>query len=128
MSVNPSIGVEDYHKMTRKQNVDSSGSGDSDGDYGARSQEMAPKVALGVSPRGLTPGATTPIPLSDRFERRGATLLETNAIRAYDFHKKIPDAASAELYADKFDKNLKRFNAKFLKKYVPEQSLVKVFP
>ena len=128
MSVNPSIRVEDYYNLTGEQNEDDSGSEDSDGDYGARSQEMAPRAAPGANPQGLTPGASAPISLSDRFERRGVTLLETNAIRAYDFHNNIPNAASTELYANEFDKHLKRFNAKFLKKYVPERPLVKVFP
>lgn len=128
MSVDLSIGVEEYQNLTGEQNEDDSGSEDGDVDNGARSQEMAPGTAPGISPRGLTPAAIAPIQLSDRFERRGASLLEKNCLTAYDMHKQISDAASAELYAAEFEKHMKKFNAKFRQKFIPEQPLVKVFP
>ena len=131
MSINPSIDIGDYQNLTGEQDEQDSASEDSDGDNGARSQEMAPGGPPGVSPGGSTPGAIppiSPIQLSDCFEKRGATLLEKSALMAYDFHKQISDGASAELYANEHEKLMKKLNTKFMKKHIPEKPLVKVFP
>ena len=131
MSVDPSIGVEDYHNMTGEQDGGSSSSGDNDGEDCARSQNpdpgTPPGVALGGVPGGA-PGLIPPISLSDRFENRGRTLIEKTAIDTYNYHQKLPDSAIAELYAAEYDKVINKFNTEFTKKYAPAEPLSRVFP
>ena len=37
---------------------------------------------------------------------------------AYDFHKSIPDVAAVNIYANKHEKYIKRFNNEFVKKFI----------
>ncbi|KAL2047097.1 hypothetical protein N7G274_001116 [Stereocaulon virgatum] len=145
MSLGPSIAIEEDQDLGIEQHEGNGSSresgesgesgegGESDGGDinrgpGARSQRMAPGVAPGAPRGGAAPGGPRPTRLSDRFERRGTTILEENAISAYDLHNSLPDAAKKELYAKEFDKTIKRLNERFLKKMGPERPLTKIFP
>ncbi|KAL2046932.1 hypothetical protein N7G274_000950 [Stereocaulon virgatum] len=142
MSLDPSIAIEEDQDLGIEQDEGNGSSGESGesgeggesdgGDInrgpGARSQRMPPGVAPGATRGGAAPGGPRPTRLGDHFERRGTTILEENAISAYDLHNSLPDAAKKELYAKEFDKTIKRLNERFLKKMDPERPLPKIFP
>ena len=85
-------------------------------------RELPRKHPSGAWLRRLTP-AIPHISLSNRFEQRGATLLEKNALTAYDFHKSIPDTAAAKIYANEHEKYIKSFNDEFVERIFPDKPL-----
>ena len=135
MSINPSIGIDEYHNMTGEQDREDSRRGDNVEEDRARAQYSAPGAPPGTppptnpggSPGGLAPAPTRPISLSDRFENRGRTLIETHAIEAFEFHQKIEDPAAAEEYAAEHAKLIKRLNTKHKQKHDEVEPLPKVF-
>ena len=88
---------------------------------------IPPEGSPGAASKAAALGLIPFILLSDYFKNRGRALIEKNAIKVYNYHKKLPNTAARELYAAKYTKIINRLNTKFLKKYAPKKPLPKVF-
>lgn len=62
-------------------------------------------------------GAPGPVPALWRYARRGLDMLKAEAISAYDFHKKIPEAHRAEEYTREIMKAIQGVNRAYDQKY-----------